>query len=88
MTSTLMATCYVMDVVFYLWYCCVIFYLLSLKSHSLGKVFRYSFLVMTRKVFFPEVVSRRDMAGMAHRGVNYWLIDIPLGGVSHKVQLS
>jgi hypothetical protein len=28
---------------------------------------------------FPEVVSRRDMAGMAHRRVNYWLIDISTG---------
>jgi hypothetical protein len=28
---------------------------------------------------FPEVVSRRDMAGMARRGVNYRLIDIPIG---------
>jgi hypothetical protein len=55
------------------------FYLLSLKSHSLGKVFRCSFLVTMRKVFFPEVVSRRDMARMARRGVNYWLIDIPIG---------
>jgi hypothetical protein len=78
MTGTLMTTCYVIDVVFYLWYCCVMFYLLSLKSHSLGKVFHCSFLVTTRKVFFPEVVSRRDMTGMARRGVNYWLIDIPI----------
>jgi hypothetical protein len=74
MIGTLMTTCYVMDVVFYLWYCCVMFYLLSLKSHSLGKVFRCSFLVTTRKV-----ISRRDMAGMARHGVNYWLIDIPIG---------
>jgi hypothetical protein len=69
-----MTTYYVMDVVFYLWYCCVRFYLLSLKSHSLGKVFRCNFLVTTRKV-----ISRRDMARMAHRGINYWLIDIPTG---------
>jgi hypothetical protein len=79
MIGTLMATCYVMDVVFYLWYCYVMFYLLSLKSHSLGKVFRCSFLVTTRKVFFLEVVSWRDMAGMARRGANYWLVDIPIG---------
>jgi hypothetical protein len=52
MTGTLMTTCYVMDVLFYLWYCCVMFYLLSLKSHNLGKVFRCSFLVTTRKVTF------------------------------------
>jgi hypothetical protein len=74
MTGTLMTTCYVMDVVFYLWYYCVMFYLLSLKSHSLGKVFRCSFLVTTRKV-----ISRRDMVGMARRGVYYWLIDISIG---------
>jgi hypothetical protein len=79
MTGTLMASYYVMDVVFYLWYCCVMFYLLSLKSHSLSKVFRCSFLVTTRKVFFPEVVSQRDMAGMGRCGVNYWLINIPIG---------
>jgi hypothetical protein len=78
-----------MDVVFYLWYCYVMFYLLSLKSHSLGKVFRCSFLITTRKVFFLEVVSWRDMAGMARRRVNYWLIDIPIGrGITPPLHLS
>jgi hypothetical protein len=50
MTDTLMTIYYVMDVERYLWYCCVMFHLLSLKSHSLGKVFRCNFLVTTRKV--------------------------------------
>jgi hypothetical protein len=46
MTGTLVTIYYVMDVVLYLWYCYVIFRLLSLNSHSLG------FLVTTRKVIF------------------------------------
>jgi hypothetical protein len=50
MTGTLVTTYYVIDVVFYLWYCCVMFHLLTLKSYSIGKVFHCSFLVTTRKV--------------------------------------
>jgi hypothetical protein len=73
MIGTLVTTYYAMNVVFYLWYCCVKFYLLSLKSHSLGKVFRCSFLVTKRKV----ISWRSCLGGMTHRGVNYWLIDIP-----------
>jgi hypothetical protein len=42
MTGILVTTCYVMDVVFYLWYCCVMFHSLSLKSHSPDKVFTNS----------------------------------------------
>jgi hypothetical protein len=58
LTGTLVANYYVMDVVLYLCYCCVMFHLLSLKSHSFGKVFCCSFLVMTRKV-----ISRRSCEG-------------------------
>jgi hypothetical protein len=72
MTGTLMTTCYVMDVVFYLWYYCVMFHLLSLKFHSLGKVFHYSFLVTTRKV-----ISRRSC--LEGHGWDGTLWDIPIG---------
>jgi hypothetical protein len=58
MTGTLVTTYYVMDVILYLWYCYAMFHLLSLRSHSLGKVFRCSFLIMTRKV-----ISRRSCLG-------------------------
>jgi hypothetical protein len=58
-----MTTYYVMDVVFYLWYCYVkfIYYLLNLI------VLVKSFVAFSRydeKSDFPEVVSRRDMTGM------------------------
>ena len=46
------------DVVLYLWYCYVMFYLLSLNPIVFSKVFSCSFLVMTRKVF-----SRRSCLG-------------------------
>jgi hypothetical protein len=48
----------IMDVVFYLWYCGVMFHLLSLKSHSFAKVSHCSFLVTTRKV-----ISRKSCPG-------------------------
>ena len=33
-----------------------------------------------RKVFFSGGrVSKRDMAGMVRRGINYWIIDLPIG---------
>jgi hypothetical protein len=49
----------------------VMFLLLSLNPIVLVKVFFCNFLVTTTKVIFPEVVSWREMAGMARRGVNY-----------------
>jgi hypothetical protein len=59
-----------MDVVFYLWYCCVMFHYYLLNPIVLVKssaaVSHYD-----KKSDFPEVVSWRDMAGMARRGVNY-----------------
>jgi hypothetical protein len=56
---------HIMDVVLYLWYYYVMFLLLSLNLIVLVKVFRYSFLVTMRKMSFLEVVSWREMAGMA-----------------------
>jgi hypothetical protein len=56
---------YIIDVVLYLWYCCVMF-LVSLNHIVLVK----SSAADEENVFL-EVVSWRDMAGMAHRGINY-----------------
>jgi hypothetical protein len=56
--------------VFYLWYCCIIFKLLSLNPIILIK----SFTVVSRydkKSNFSKVVSSKDMAEMVCRKINY-----------------
>jgi hypothetical protein len=59
-----------MDVVLYLWYYCVMFPLLSLNHIVLVKSLLL-FSCYDEESDFPEVVSQRDMVGMAHCGVNY-----------------
>jgi hypothetical protein len=61
---------YIMDVVLYLWYCCVIFLLLSLNPIVLVKS-SVAVFSLREESDFPEVMSQRDMAEMVHRGVNY-----------------
>ena len=51
MTSTFGGYVWYDDVVLYLWYCYVMFHLLSLNPIVFSKVFCCSFLVTTRKVF-------------------------------------
>jgi hypothetical protein len=74
-----------LDVVLYLWYCYVMLHyypIVLVKSYA--TVFFYD-----EKGDFPEVVSWRDMVGMARCGVNYWLIDIPIGwGITVRINKS
>jgi hypothetical protein len=85
MTGTLMTTCYVMNVIFYLWYCCVMFHLLSLKSHSLGKVFRCSFLITMRKMISQRLCLGRTWLGWRVVGSISGSLIFPLGGASQLV---
>jgi hypothetical protein len=62
MTDTLMTIYYVMGCI-YLWYCYAMFHLLSLKSHSFGKVLRCNFLITTKKVIFQRSCLRGTRLG-------------------------